>query len=347
MGTGKPWYRPELSYDENYRLGPGASLSEAAGGELGGLPFGIPAGPLLNGAYVKAALRAGYDVSVYKTVRTRAHGCHPWPNVLPVAVSGNLAAPAEPATVAVKETYDAPLSITNSFGVPSQSPDVWQPDLAEAVRSAAPGQTVIGSFQATGGGSEEEYIADWVRGARLVKETGAPVLEANLSCPNEGKAHLLCFDVERVVRITDRIKSEIGDTPLHVKIAYFEDEALREFVSRVGPLVEGISGINTIPARIVDETEKQALPGSGRLVSGVCGASIKWAGLKTAERLKCLRDEFDLTYEITGVGGVMTPEDYAQYRAAGADVVMSATGAMWNPGLAREVRAQMPAFATI
>ncbi|MEK9161093.1 MAG: diguanylate cyclase, partial [Patescibacteria group bacterium] len=43
-----------------------------------------------------------------------------------------------------------------------------------------------------------------------------------------------------------------------------------------------------------------------------------------------------------GVGGVTRPEDYKEYRDAGADVVMSATGAMWNPYLAKEIKDAYP-----
>jgi len=52
--------------------------------------------------------------------------------------------------------------------------------------------------------------------------------------------------------------------------------------------------------------------------------------------LKRLRDETGLDYTIIGVGGVTTPDDYNQYKAFGADAIMSATGAMWNPLLAQE-----------
>ena len=55
-------------------------------------------------------------------------------------------------------------------------------------------------------------------------------------------------------------------------------------------------------------------------------------------RLKALRDELGMKYGIVGVGGVTTPADYFEYRAAGADIVMSATGAMWNPRLAMEIK---------
>lgn len=43
-------------------------------------------------------------------------------------------------------------------------------------------------------------------------------------------------------------------------------------------------------------------------------------------------------FAIIGVGGVMTPEDYLEYKNAGADIVQSATGAMWNPYLAQEIK---------
>jgi dihydroorotate dehydrogenase len=45
-----------------------------------------------------------------------------------------------------------------------------------------------------------------------------------------------------------------------------------------------------------------------------------------------------LRYEIVGVGGVGDAAAFDSYRRAGADVVMSATGAMWNPRLAQEIK---------
>ena len=50
-----------------------------------------------------------------------------------------------------------------------------------------------------------------------------------------------------------------------------------------------------------------------------------------------LREKLHENYAIIGVGGVMTPKDYFEYRKAGADLVQSATGAMWNPYLAHQI----------
>lgn len=236
------------------------------------------------------------------------------------------------------EKYHEPLGITNSFGVPSMNPDIWQNDLKEVVDYAKKGQIVIGSFQGTGGGGVDAYIADWVTTARLMKETGVKVVEANLSCPNEGTSNILCLDLERTKAVLTAVKDEIGNLPLLIKGAYMQQDYLVRFVKELAPIVQGFSVINTIAATIVDKVGNQALPGAGRLRSGVCGSPIKWAGIDMVYRLHQLRQEMSLDYTIVGVGGVMNKKDYDEYRTSGADVVMSATGAMWNPHLAEEIK---------
>lgn len=347
-----PFYDPNLSYEANFTQGPFGVFSDGGIAEQPGepqsdflghkvyLPFGIPAGPLINAAFVKAAFAKGFDLCVYKTVRTREYPCHQWPNVLAVHLDGELTSDRAAQPLKADTHYFEPLSITNSFGVPSKDPDWWQADMTRAVQSAGKGQILIGSFQGTKlGKGRTDFIKDYALGARLVKETGAPILEANLSCPNEGSGNLLCFDVEVAADVAEAIKNTIGNTPLLLKLAFFPDTGLlRRLVKRVGRLVQGFSAINTIPAAIVDQNGNQALPGEGRLHSGVCGKAIAWAGLDMAKRLSKLRDELHLDYTIVGVGGVSALADYSDYRKAGADAVMSATGAMWNPYLAQEIK---------
>lgn len=343
-------YNPLLSYEDNYERGPFGEFAQPGVLERAGTPrfsflgqrlwtpFGIPAGPLVNGAFVKAALDKGFDIPVYKTVRTRAYKSHRWPNVLPVKVEGDLA--ADCLRLVAGSQYEEPLSITNSFGVPSMSPDVWQQDLASCVEYARDGQLVVGSYQGTvpEHGGPAEYIADFRLGARMMRETGVKAVEVNFSCPNEGTANLLCFDVRRSREVVEAIREELGSTPLMIKVAYFKDDAkLEQLVREIGPFVDAITAINTISAEVVNERGEQALPGEGRLMSGVCGRAIKWAGLGMTGKLTRLREALGMRFAVVGVGGVTTAEDFAEYRAAGADAVMSATGAMWNPRLAEEV----------
>jgi len=53
-------------------------------------PFGIPAGPLPNSRFMKAAFDMGYDVNCYKTQRSMEFPCNKFPNVLYVDVEGDL-----------------------------------------------------------------------------------------------------------------------------------------------------------------------------------------------------------------------------------------------------------------
>jgi dihydroorotate dehydrogenase len=349
-----PFYDPNKSYEDNYAQGPfgeftneqeyqnsGEPTYDFAGQKVF-LPFGIPAGPLLNSKFVNAALDKGFDLVIYKTVRTAPYPCHPWPNVLAVKVTDDLKIEqAQGEGVVADNIYTEPLAITNSFGVPSMDPEVWQPDMKKAIDHAKKGQVVIGSFQGTvrPDSGPESYIQDWVQAAKLIKETGVKVVEANLSCPNEGSSHMLCFDLERTTQITHAIKEVLGDIPLFLKLAYFSDqEQLSKLIDNVGTVVQGFSTINTIASKIYDREGNQALPGNGRLVSGVCGHPIKWAGIEMVKRVKALRDEKGMKFSILGVGGVTSPEDYEEYRKAGAEAVMSATGAMWNPLMAQEIK---------
>ena len=363
----EPFYNPEKSYEENFKQGPFGAFAQGFGNPKGDLdslevfknssepqydffgfkvnsPFGIPAGPLINGNFVQAALDHGFDIVTYKTVRSSEHPCHPWPNVLSVKIDGDLTLEKAKGRLVADSDYREPLSITNSFGVPSFSPEFWQKDIKKVLKNMRSGQILVGAFQGTKkeGQDAEEYINDFREGARLIKETGVNVVEVNLSCPNEGTNNLLCYDIDRSVKVAKVIKKIIGDTSLIIKIGYFKDEAmLQNFVKEIGPIVQGISAINTIPAEIVNEKGEQALPGEGRMRSGVCGHAIKWAGLDMVKRLKKLREKLKLSYTIIGVGGVMNSEDFFEYRKAGADIVMSATGAMWNPYLAKEIKERL------
>ena len=55
-------------------------------------------------------------------------------------------------------------------------------------------------------------------------------------------------------------------------------------------------------------------------------------------RLAAIREKLGLDFAINGVGGVVSPADYQAYRDAGADSVMSATGAMWDAELAHKIK---------
>ena len=352
-----PFYDPEKSYEENFTEGPFGAFTDGKvfkdEGEpkydfLGvkvNSPFGIAAGPLVNSKFIEASFEKGFDLCVYKTVRSGVYPAHPYPNVVSVKVDGDLTYEKAQGEVEMQAGFDQPLTITNSFGVPSRTPEFWQEDCDRAVGYAGIGQTVILSFMGTAREHQtrDEFIADHTLVARLAKQTRAKVFEMNLSCPNVGNEGLICYDLDMTEALSKAVKAELGQSPLILKVGYFKNDADLERLAEIAnKYAEGIAVINTIQTKIVDDKGGQALPGGpDRLRSGVAGASIKWAGLEMTKKLKQIREKLGFNYKIIGVGGVMTPDDFFEYRVAGADFVMSVTGAMWNPYLAQEIKERL------
>ncbi len=351
---GKPFYDPKLSYDKNYSDGPFGEFANNKKINLPGGPkkfflgqkvhtsFGIPAGPLINSKFVNSAFQKGFDVCVYKTIRADAHPCHSFPNVLAVHFKGkNLTIKKLKKMLVADDKYRTPIAITNSFGVPSKKPEIWQKDVKKAISYAGNGQVMILSFMGTvkKNQTQTQFIDDFIHAAKLAHETGAKILEANLSCPNIGNEGLVCYNLEVTEKITKGIRKVISNTPLILKIGYYQsDVGLTKLAKIANEYANDIAGINTLQATVVNKKGEQALPGENRQKSGVCGYGIKWAGLDTVTRLKRIKDKNKFSFSITGVGGVLTSKDYIEYKKAGADCVMSATGAMWNPLLAQQIK---------
>lgn len=341
------------SYENNYRLGPPfkkpkkpLKRTKSKGYKFLGfdinLPFGIPAGPLLNSKFTNAAFDLGFDVSTYKTVRSDFLPCLPYPNILFVKAPKELHPEKIKQLITIDNLSSASkISITNSFGVPGWKPTIWQNDVKKALSCVKRGQLMILGFMATVRKNQtyKKFLDDFEVTARLADETGAKVLEVNLSCPNRGNDDLVCYDFKTTQEASRRIRKVIGNKPLVLKIGYFEtDKNLKKLAEIANEYANAIASINTIPMKVVDQNGNQALPGKNRIKSGICGATIKWAGLEMVKRLDKIRKEKNYKFEIIGIGGVMTPKDYFDYRKAGADLVQSATGAMFNPYLADQIR---------
>jgi len=351
-------YDPARTYDDNFDNGPFGEFSSPEIYQNEGepqfnflgypvySPFGIPAGPLLNSNYVISSQKKGFDVVTYKTQRNVEFTANAFPNVLYVDVDGDLTLEkASNPLVGKTETTADPtnLTITNSFGNPSRGPKFWVDDLKKAVNAEGKGQLVIMSVVGTiqPGFSDEDYYNDFAATAKIASMTGVKAIEINLSCPNVANEGILCYTPDAVSEICRRTKEAIGDIPLIAKVGYYSDGQqglLETVVENMIPYVSAICAINTIAAPVVDDNGDQALPGPNRLKSGMCGAGIKWAGLDMVQRLSKIRETKGYKFEIIGVGGVMNADDFLKYHSAGADLVQSATGAMWNANLGIQIK---------
>jgi dihydroorotate dehydrogenase len=345
----RPTYDVQRSYEENYAAGPSFTgplpperSGEPAARFLGHpvyTPLGVPAGPLLNSAWIALYARLGFDLLTYKTVRSVARPAHPFPNCLYLDAATQLQeADIGGVALALPDQRHTPeqVSITNSFGMPSREPAVWQADLERALASIGRGQAVIASVVGTSGA--EDLAEDFARAVALAAEVRPHAIEINLSCPNvQGGEGSLFQNPEAAERVVHHAWAAVGTIPLVIKIGYVVDQmVLAELMRRCGPYIQGVAGINTIPMAVRDAGGQPALGNEARLRAGVCGQAIRHLALRQVRRLAELRTHLGMAWTIIGVGGIFAPEDVDAHLEAGADAAMSATGAMWNPLLARQ-----------
>lgn len=357
--TTQPIYDPTKTFDDNFDNGPFGAFADGEVYQNSGeptetflgvpvyLPFGIAAGSLPNSKFIKGAFNKGFDVVCYKTQRSVVIKSNPFPNVIPIDVDGNVTLEAAEKGLTLRDSFNEDpkeLTITNSFGNPSRGPEFWVEDVKKALDYEGKGQLLIVSVCGTiaENQTQEEYYQDFADAAKLAASSGVKAVELNLSCPNVANEGIICYTYEAVKDIVEKTRAAIGSTKLVLKFGYFtkaQQPLLEKIIKDIADKTDAISVINTIPAAVYKKDGTQALPGEGRLKSGLCGAGIKWAGLDMVKRMNELRQKAGYSFQIIGVGGVMTPADYHAYRQAGADCVQSVTGAMWNPNLAQEIKA--------
>lgn len=300
-------------------------------------PIGIPSGPLINSKFVDFYAQCGFDIPVYKTVRSVYRQVHPWPNC--VFVRPGMFTPDEPLSeISVSEPPKSveDISITNSFGVQTPESDVWMADIAKSNALLTEGQVMPVSITGTNGAGGRSLVEDFAYTAGMAKEAGAKIIIANYSCPNvctgEGSAY---SDPEFSAELSKAIRESIGpNIPFVIKMGWLPLEKFEEVIVANRPFVDGYAGINTVPKHVRTPDGAQALPGEGRLRSGVCGAAIRDVGQDFTVQLQNLRKKMDDDFVIFGVGGMMNPDHLQERLEAGADIVMSATAAMWDPYLA-------------
>ena len=203
------------------------------------------------------------------------------------------------------------LSTANSFGMPSSNPEVWQADVAATLDALLDGQLLLVSVVGT-----ERYrdqVRDFVEVARLAEETGCRVIELNLSCPNtideaagEVSHDFICLSPTATRTVVEAVRAGVhSDTRIVVKMAYLDEERLRQVVAPIAPVVDGISGINTMQ-RPVMRRDGEPTFGSRR-EAGVSGVAIREHGLHFVERLATLRAQLDARFDILGMGGSCRP----------------------------------------
>jgi len=300
-------------------------------------PIGVPAGPLLNSKWTTLAGRLGFDIPTYKTIRSYEHPSHPLPNVMFVETKGELTRDQMGGVVAPlsgEPNEMEQLAITNSFGNPSRSLDYLQMDIHLATHALEKGQVLIVSVFGTGE-TRQELQEDFVRAALVAKEAGAPIIEANFSCPNVSSGGTLFHDPELSYELADAIVKAVSPMPVVIKMGIFlsTDNMQRVLKSLSQAGVRAICGINTVPMKVITDGNKPAL-GENRLQSGICGSPIRPLALEFLDQAKKIITDQKLDLDIFGCGGITEPKHFDEFLSCGAKAALTATGMMWDPFLA-------------
>jgi len=307
-------------------------------------PLGIPAGPLLNSRWILYYAARGFDVLTYKTVRSVYRACYEPPNLLPVD-SGQLSGESD---CVVRSENSFPIrSWAISFGMPSKSPVTWQADIEAARRDLPVGKVLVVSVVASPEpeSSIETIADDFAQCARWASQSGAHVIEANLSCPNvctqEGQ---LYTDPAAAELVSASIRREIGTLPLILKIGLFSnsDEA-EAFVQATEDYTTALSTTNSISAKVLDGN---GVPLFGGRTRGIGGNCIKKRCQIELELLHRILDRRKSTLRLIGVGGLSSATDVRERLSGGAHHVQLATAAMLDPLIGARIRNDLAAAGT-
>jgi len=211
--------------------------------------------------------------------------------------------------------------------ISDRSFDMWVDELKQ-VKDNYPDRILIASIM-------EEYNKDaWVEITERCQDLGVDAFELNFSCPHglpERKMGSAMGENPEIVEEVSRWVNEVAKVPVWAKmtpnVTHIEDPTRAAFRGEC----EGVSAINTIRSvlgvnldtlRPEPSVEGYTTPGGYS-----CRAVMPIALRMVMEIARVIRDEYpDRT--VSGIGGVETGKDAAQFILLGADTVQVCTGVM-------------------
>ena len=187
-----------------------------------------------------------------------------------------------------------------------------------------PNKVLIASIM----GSNEE---DWVELARLVTEAGADMIEMNLSCP-QMTSHAMGSDVGANAELCKKYCAAVkrgSKLPMIAKMTPNITDMVPVARACMEGGADGIAAINTIKSVCnVDLDRKIGLPiiNGKSAISGYSGKAIKPVALRFLQQMRSAEGLHDLP--ISGIGGIETWIDAAEFILCGASTLQVTTGIM-------------------
>jgi len=197
-------------------------------------------------------------------------------------------------------------------------------DLKE-IKKRFPDRALIASLAVSARREECQQLA------MKVEETGVDGLELNLSCPNvkpgRGAGRAIGQNPEMVGRVTGWVK-EVSKVPVLVKLTPSVTDITKLAKAAKEAGADGISAINTIPSIIGVDLEtlipKPTVDGK-TAIGGYSGPAIKPIALRCVAQIAM---DKEIGLPISGMGGITTWQDAAEFILLGSTSVQVTTAVM-------------------
>ena len=280
-----------------------------------GLKFQNPfilssAPPTTTGEMIKNAFDAGWAGAVTKTL-VREEIVNVRPRFASLAYPGS---PEEPKKIYAFENIEL---------VTDRPFSIWLKEI-EDIRKSHPDHVIITSLM-----DDASHPEGWKEMAMKVEDAGANMIELNMSCPHgmpeKGMGSAIGQDAELAGRVAKWV-TEAVKIPVMAKMTPNVTDISQPARTCVENGASAISAINTVGAIIGVDLDtfvpKPAVAGYSAH-GGLSGLAIKPIALKA---IATIRETVDIP--ISGIGGIATWEDAAEFLLMGASTLQICTEVM-------------------
>jgi dihydropyrimidine dehydrogenase (NAD+) subunit PreA len=266
--------------------------------------------PTTTGEMIKRAFDAGWAGAITKTL-IREEMVNVKPRFASLAYPGP---PDEPKKIYAFENIEI---------VTDRPFSVWLEEIEE-IRKAYPDHVIIASLM-----DDASHPEGWKEMAEKVEEAGAHMIELNMSCPHGMPEHGMGSAIGQDPKLAGRVTKWVAEAvkiPVMAKMTPNVTDISEPARSCVQNGAAAISAINTVGAIIgVDlETFVPKPPVAGYSAhGGLSGRAVKPIALKAVATIAQAVD-----IPISGIGGVSTWEDAAEFLLIGASTLQLCTEVM-------------------
>ncbi len=266
--------------------------------------------PTTTGEMIARAFDAGWAGAITKTL-IREEIVNVRPRFASLAYPGP---PEEPKKIYAFENIEL---------VTDRPFSVWLEEI-EAVRKSHPGHVIIASLM-----DDAAHPEGWKEMAKKVEDAGAHMIELNMSCPHGMPEHGMGSAIGQDAELAGKVTKWVAETvkiPVMAKMTPNVTDISQPARACVENGAAAISAINTVGAIIgVDLETLLPKPAVGGYSAhgGLSGRAVKPIALKAIATLGQAVD-----VPISGIGGIATWEDAAEFLLMGASTVQLCTEVM-------------------